>query len=60
MAALLYGADLVGGCVGALFTSAILVPVLGVVQTCLVVTLVAGAGGALALSVLVRREAGIN
>jgi len=31
----LYGADLVGGCVGAALTSALLVPILGIPQTCL-------------------------
>jgi predicted membrane-bound spermidine synthase len=51
VASLLYGADLMGGCVGALVTSAVLVPVLGVVQTCLVVALVGGAGALLSLSI---------
>jgi len=46
-ASLLYGADLMGGCVGALAASLILVPVLGVVQTCLAVALVAGVGALL-------------
>jgi spermidine synthase len=50
VAGLLYGADLIGGCVGALLASAVLVPVLGVVQTCLAVTLIAGVGTLLALS----------
>jgi spermidine synthase len=49
VAGLLYGADLLGGCVGAVATSTILVPVLGVVQTCLAVALIAGAGMLLAL-----------
>jgi spermidine synthase len=49
VAGLLYGADLLGGCVGALASSAILVPVLGVVQTCLAVALVAAVGALLSL-----------
>jgi spermidine synthase len=49
--ALLYGADLVGGSVGALFTSAVLAPVLGLVQTFLVVALVGGAGVLLSFSI---------
>jgi spermidine synthase len=44
VAALLYGADLLGGCLGALLSGIVLVPVLGIVQTCLAVALVAGAG----------------
>jgi spermidine synthase len=44
VAGLLYGADLLGGSIGAICTSILLVPVLGVVQTCLVVALVAGTG----------------
>lgn len=40
----LYGADLLGGCLGALLGSAILIPLLGVPQTCLVVALVDLAG----------------
>jgi spermidine synthase len=48
-ASLLYGADLMGGCVGALAASLILVPVLGVVQTCLAVALVAGVGALLSI-----------
>jgi hypothetical protein len=51
VAGLLYGADLMGGCVGALVASAVLVPVLGVVQTCLAVALVAGTGVLLSLSI---------
>jgi predicted membrane-bound spermidine synthase len=38
-----------GGCVGALAASLILVPVLGVVQTCLAVALVAGVGALLSI-----------
>jgi spermidine synthase len=49
IAGLLYGADLIGGCIGALAASIILVPVLGVVQTCLAVALVAGAGALLSV-----------
>jgi spermidine synthase len=51
VAGLLYGADLMGGCVGALLASVVLVPVLGVVQTCLAVALIAGLGALLALSI---------
>jgi len=40
VAGLLYGADLVGGCVGALLASALLVPVLGIPQTCAAVAFV--------------------
>ncbi len=47
MAGLLYGADLAGGCLGAVGTSVFLVPVLGVPQTCLAVALVGLAGVAL-------------
>ncbi len=54
VAGLLYGADLTGGCLGALLASAVLVPVLGVVQTCLAVALVGGAGLLLSLSILDR------
>ena len=54
VAGLLYGADLMGGCVGALLASAVLVPVLGVVQTCWAVALVGGAGMVLCFSVLDR------
>jgi spermidine synthase len=39
-AGLLYGADLVGGCFGALLGAVFLVPVLGIPQTCAVVALV--------------------
>lgn len=49
VAGLLYGADLLGGCAGAIAASAILVPVLGVVQTCLGVAMVAGAGTLLSI-----------
>jgi spermidine synthase len=43
-AGLLYGADLVGGCVGAALASGLMVPVLGIPQTCLTVALVGLAG----------------
>jgi spermidine synthase len=43
-AGLLYGADLVGGCVGALVSAVFLVPVLGIPQTCAAVALVGLAG----------------
>ena len=48
-AGLLYGADLVGGCVGALVSAVFLVPVLGIPQTCAAVALV-GLAGLLALA----------
>ena len=44
VAGLLYGADLVGGCLGAVLASALLVPILGIPQTCLAVALVGLAG----------------
>jgi spermidine synthase len=44
VAGLLYGADLVGGCLGALASSVLLVPLLGIPQTCAVVALVGLAG----------------
>ena len=43
-AGLLYGADLVGGCLGSLFGAALLIPVFGIPQTCVVVALVSLAG----------------
>jgi spermidine synthase len=43
-AGLLYGTDLVGGCVGALVSAVFLVPVLGIPQTCAAVALVGLAG----------------
>lgn len=43
-AGMLYGADLLGGCLGALLGAVFLIPVLGIPQTCVVVTLVALAG----------------
>ncbi len=49
VAGLLYGADLVGGCVGAIGASVVLVPVMGVIQTCVTVALVAGVGALLSL-----------
>jgi spermidine synthase len=45
---MLYGADLVGGCLGAATTAVFLVPVLGIPQTCAVIALV-GLVGLLAL-----------
>ena len=56
MAGLLYGADLMGGCVGALLASAVLVPVLGVVQTCWAVALIGGAGVLLCFSIFEPRK----
>jgi len=44
----LYAADLLGGCLGALLGAVLFVPVLGIPQTCVAITLVA-LGGALAL-----------
>ena len=44
VAGLLYGADLVGGCVGAVLASTLLVPILGIPQTCLAVALFGLAG----------------
>ena len=43
-AGLLYGADLAGGCLGALLGAALFVPVLGIPQTCAAITLAALAG----------------
>lgn len=40
MAGRLYGLDLFGSCVGALFASSILLPVLGIPQTCLILSMV--------------------
>ncbi|GAB4528337.1 MAG: hypothetical protein Kow0063_04460 [Anaerolineae bacterium] len=40
----LYGADLVGGCLGALLSAVFLIPVLGIPHTCAIVALVALAG----------------
>ncbi len=48
VAGLLYGADLVGGCLGALLGAALFVPVLGIPQTCVAILLV-GLMGLLAL-----------
>jgi spermidine synthase len=45
---MLYGADLVGGCLGVATTAVFLVPVLGIPQTCAVIALV-GLVGLLAL-----------
>ena len=44
VAGLLYGADLVGGCLGAVLASVLLVPILGIPQTCIAVALVGLAG----------------
>jgi spermidine synthase len=49
---LLYGADLAGGCVGALLASTLLVPILGISYTCLGVTVVESTG----LLLLIRRR----
>jgi spermidine synthase len=43
-AGMLYEADLLGGCLGALFSAVLLVPVLGIPQTCVIIALVALAG----------------
>ena len=47
-AGMLYGVDLVGGCLGAMLTSVLLVPILGIPQTCAAIALV-GLAGLLAL-----------
>jgi spermidine synthase len=47
-AGMLYGADLVGGCLGALLGAVLLIPVFGIPQTCAAIALVA-LGGLLAL-----------
>ena len=44
LAGLLYGADLAGGCLGALLGAALFVPVLGIPQTCAAIALAALAG----------------
>jgi spermidine synthase len=44
VAGMLYGADLVGGCLGAILSAVFFVPVLGIPQTCAVVALVGLAG----------------
>ncbi len=44
VAGMLYGADLVGGCLGALLGAVLLIPVLGIPQTCVVIALVGLAG----------------
>jgi hypothetical protein len=41
---MLYGADLVGGCLGALLGAVLLIPVFGIPQTCAAIALVALAG----------------
>ena len=43
-AGLIYGADLVGACLGAFLSSALLIPVLGIPQTCYAVALLSLAG----------------
>jgi len=45
---MVYGADLVGGCLGALLSGVVWVPLLGIPQTCVLVALV-GVAGLLAL-----------
>jgi spermidine synthase len=47
VAGLIYGADLVGACLGAFLSSALLIPVLGIPQTCYAVVLLSLAGVAL-------------
>jgi hypothetical protein len=44
VAGLLYGADLVGGCLGAVVTSTLLIPVLGLPATCYAVAALCLAG----------------
>jgi spermidine synthase len=44
VAGLIYGADLVGACLGAFLSSALLIPVLGIPQTCCAVALLSLAG----------------
>lgn len=44
VAGLIYGADLVGACLGAFLASALLIPVLGIPQTCYAVALLSLAG----------------
>ena len=41
---MLYGADLVGGCLGALLGAAFLIPLIGIPQTCWLMALVGLAG----------------
>ena len=43
-AGVLYGADLLGGCLGALLGTTLFIPLLGIPQTCILVVLVALAG----------------
>jgi spermidine synthase len=47
VAGLIYGADLVGACLGAFLSSALLIPVMGIPQTCYAVALLSLAGVAL-------------
>ena len=49
VAGLIYGADLAGACLGAFLSSAFLIPVLGIPQTCYVVALLSLAGVVLLL-----------
>jgi spermidine synthase len=49
VAGALYGADLLGGCVGALIGATFLVPVLGIPQTCVIIAF-AGLAAMLALA----------
>ncbi|TEU17740.1 MAG: hypothetical protein E3J21_07630 [Anaerolineales bacterium] len=49
VAGLIYGTDLVGACLGAFLSSALLIPVLGIPQTCYAVALLSLAGVALLL-----------
>jgi spermidine synthase len=44
IAGLLYSADLAGGCLGALFGAVLLIPILGIPQTCAVISFLAVAG----------------
>lgn len=50
VAGLIYGTDLVGACFGALISSTLLIPVLGIPQTCLAVAILALAGLVLLLA----------
>jgi spermidine synthase len=43
-AGMLYGADLVGGCLGALLSAGLFIPILGIPQTCAAVALIGLAG----------------
>jgi len=50
IAGLIYGTDLVGACFGALLTSTLLIPILGIPQTCLALALLAIVGLVLLLT----------